>query len=279
MGRSDETAKTSGSGQAFRTVLRHWRRVRGLSQFTLAEDTGISTRHLSFLETGRSQPSRDMVQRLAESLDLSTTDRNVLLLSAGYAPAYPADDPEAETFEPLERMLELILAQQTSVPALVIDEGWNIRMRNVAAVRAFAAFREAYRLPDDVADNALHILCHPDGLRRFMPNWRDYVAPFVRQIDREASMSVHSDAAVLRDALRAYPGLPEADAVPETRTDPAQPPLMMELRGKDTSLSFYTAFTTFALPSALKLRSVKIEWLYPADRETASTVHGIAASP
>ena len=276
MGRSDETPDTPATGQAFRTVLRHWRRVRGLSQFTLAEDTGISTRHLSFLETGRSQPSRDMVQRLADSLDLSSADRNVLLLSAGYAPTYPADDPEAEAFE---RMLELILAQQTSVPALVIDEGWNIRMRNAAAVRVFGAFRESYCLPDDVADNALHILCHPDGLRQFMPNWRDYVAPFVREIDREATMAAHSDADALHDAVRCYPGLPEADDGPAGRTDGMQSPLVMELRGKNASLSFYTAFTTFALPSALKPRSVKIEWLYPADSATARTVHGIAASP
>ncbi len=279
MGRSDKTAKTPGSAQAFRTVLRHWRRVRGLSQFTLAEDTGISTRHLSFLETGRSQPSRDMVQRLAESLDLPPADRNVLLLSAGYAPTYAADAPDTEAFEPLERMLELILAQQTSVPALVIDEGWNIRMRNAAAVRVFGAFRESYRLPDDVADNALHVLCHPDGLRQFMPNWRDYVEPFVREVDREATMAIHSEAQDLRDAVRAYPGLPEADGVSTARAGPMPSPLMMELEGKDTSLSFYTAFTTFALPSALKPRSVKIEWLYPADRATAKAVYDIAASP
>ena len=279
MGRSDETGKAPASRQAFRTVLRHWRRDRGLSQFALAEDTGISTRHLSFLETGRSQPSRDMVRRLADSLDLPPADRNVLLLSAGYAPTYPADDPEADAFEPLERMLELILAQQTSVPALVIDEGWNIRMRNAAAVRVFGAFRETYRLPDDVADNALHVLCHPNGLRQFMPNWRDYVEPFVREIDREATMAVHSDAEGLRDAVRAYPGLPEADGVSAARGGPMPSPLMMELQGRDTSLSFYTAFTTFSLPSALKPRSVKIEWLYPADRVTARSVHDMAASP
>lgn len=279
MGRSDETANTQGSGQAFRTVLRHWRRVRGLSQFTLAEDTGISTRHLSFLETGRSQPSRDMVRRLADSLDLPPADRNVLLLAAGYAPTYPADGPETEAFEPLERLLELILAQQTSVPALVIDEGWNIRMRNAAAVRVFGAFRESYRLPDDVADNALHVLCHPDGLRQFMPNWRDYVEPFVREIDREVTMAAHSGAGRLRDAVRAYPGLPDADDMSGMPTGTMQPPLTMQLQRKDTSLSFYTAFTSFALPSALKPPSVKIEWLYPADRATARTVGDVTASP
>ncbi|MGI9381772.1 MAG: helix-turn-helix domain-containing protein [Methyloligellaceae bacterium] len=279
MSRSDGSSNTYSAGPTFRALLRHWRTTRRLSQFDLAEDTGISTRHLSFLETGRSLPSRDMVQRLAESLDVPPADRNVLLLSAGYAPTYPAGESATVEFEALERMLEFMLSQQTSFPALVIDESWNIRMRNAAATRLFGEFRPFYRLPDSVAGNALHILCHPDGLRQFMPNWTEYVEPFVREINREASMEFGSGAERLRDALQSYPGVPNAADVSEERTGTRSSPLTMRLQRENTSLSFYTAFTTFALPFALKPKSIKIESLYPADPATARVVESLAASP
>lgn len=278
MGRSTKSADTRTTGPIFRTLLRRWRKVRGLSQFALAEDAGISTRHLSFLETGRSLPSRDMVQRLAESLDVPAADRNVLLLSAGYAPTYPADDFAAVEFEALERMLELILSQHKSFPALVIDEAWNIRMRNAAATRLFGEFRPFYRLPDQLADNALHQLCHPEGIRQFIPNWTEYAKPFVREINREASMEQRSTAKRLRDALQSYPGVSHATELPEERSGLMQPPLTMQLRRKNRSLSFHTAFTTFVLPFALKPQYIKIECLYPADPETAKVVERLAGS-
>lgn len=278
MGRSVRGSDTKAGGPAFRALLKHWRAARGLSQFALAEDTGISTRHLSFLETGRSRPSRNMVRRLADSLDLSPEDGNVLLLSAGYAPTYPTDNAATAEFDALERMLECMLAQQTSVPSLVIDEGWNIRMRNAAAGRVFGPFRSSYRLPDGVADNALHILCHPEGLRQFMPNWSEYVEPFMREIDREASMTIDADADGLRDALHAYPGVPEITDGPKARAGTMQPVMTMRLQRKNTTLAFNTGFTTFVLPSALKPRSIKIESLYPADTGTARIVAGLVAS-
>ncbi len=269
---------TSATGPAFRLLLRHWRKTRRLSQLALAEDARISIRHLSFLETGRSRPSRDMVRRLAESLDLATADANVLLLSAGYAPAYPADALEPAGFESLEPVLGSILAQQATFPTLVIDENWNIRMRNEAADRLFGLFRRSYRLPDDVAGNALHILCHPDGLRPFMPNWNDYAEPFVTEIEREASMAIGSAAERLRDALHAYPGVSETASLAKKRAD-AGPPLTMRLRHDEATLSFHTAFTTFALPSALAPRHVRVESLYPADPATARLIDGLAGSP
>ena len=279
MSRSNRSSNTHATGPTFRTFLRHWRTTRRLSQLALTEDAGISTRHLSFLETGRSLPSRDMVQRLAESLDLPSADRNVLLLSAGYAPTYPADDYATVEFEALERMLEFIHSQQKSIPALVIDEAWNIRMRNAAAASLFGKFRPFYRLPDSVADNALRILCHPDGLRQFMPNWTEYVEPFVKEINREASMEFCPDAERLRDALHSYPGIREAADLPEEPTGTMQPLMTMQLQRKNTSLSFYTAFTTFVLPFPLKPRYVKVECLYPADPATARIVEGLAGSP
>jgi len=264
------------TASAFQSLLRHWRTSGGLSQFTLAEIAGISTRHLSFLETGRSLPSGDMVRRLAESLELAPADANALLLAAGFAPSYAVDDPATVDSAATERMLDVVLAQQPAIPALVIDDGWNIRRRNAAAVRLFGEIRPAYGLPANVADNALHILCHPDGLRRFMPNWQAYVEPFLRAVDREVSVTKPAKVAALRDAVHAYPGVPECNGTAAARSGRKQPPLTMQLRRGDAVLSFYTAFTTFAVPSALDGRTVRIESLYPTDAVTAQVVDGLA---
>lgn len=253
----------------FRTLLRQWRSRRSLSQLALAELAGISTRHLSFLETGRSHPSRGMVLRLSDRLELSATDENLLLLSANYAPNVAADDAETMTSDGDTRMLDAILSQQRSVPTLVIDESWTIRKRNEIAAKVFADFRPSYRLPESVSDNALHILCHPDGLRQFMPNWASYAAPFVRQVDREASAGTHAAAAQLREALFCYPGVSEAANLAD---DGAEVPLTLQLKRNRTSLAFYTAFSAIELPAGQRPKRVKIEYLYPADGATSQII-------
>jgi len=267
-----------GNMSAFGALLRHWRTVRRLSQFALAEDARTSTRHLSFLETGRSLPSRDMAQRLAESLALAPADANALLLAAGFAPAYAADAAKADDFEALERMLELVLAQHAAVPALVIDAHWNIRIRNAAAGRLFAGFRTGYQLPERTADNVLHILCHPAGLRQFMPDWAGYATPFVNQVRREASLALSETAVTLHDAVQAYPGVAElAGAADDDGRPRAAPPTLHLHRGRQ-HLSFHTAFTTFSLPFDDMGPSIRMECLYPADGVTATTLGKLAGT-
>lgn len=261
-------------GPTFGAWLRHWRGLRGLSQLALAGDAGISSRHLSFLETGRSLPSREMVERLAETLAVPAAERNVCLLAAGYAPVHPVDDASAGAFEALERILDFVMARQTSFPALVIDEGWNIRMRNRIAVEVFAGFREAYRLPESIGDNAMHVLCHPEGLRRFMPDWARYVVPFVREIETAAAMP-GSPLGGLRDEILAYPGVAEALAAGPGRAGMLDPVLTLRLMRDDVSLAFHTAFTSFPLPFADNPRAVKIESFYPADAETGRLVDAL----
>jgi transcriptional regulator with XRE-family HTH domain len=267
------------SGPSFGAWLKHWRGVRGLSQLDLAGDAEISSRHLSFLETGRSLPSREMVERLAETLEVPPSDRNIFLLSAGYAPAYPADDAVAAAeFEALERILEFIIARQTSFPALVIDEAWNIRMRNRIADDIFAEFRGLYRLPQAVSNNAMHVLCHPGGLRQFMPDWARYAEPFVREINREAASKPGSAVARLRDEINTYPGVLEAAGSAARPSGMMDPVLTMRLRSETASLAFFTAFTTFVLPFAGRPQTVKIECFYPADPATARIVDALVAA-
>src|SRR5262245_54821135 len=119
----------------FGGLLRHWRIGRGLSQLALAMEAGISTRHLSFLETGRAQPSRAMVELPAGMLDVPLSERNSLLLAAGYAPTYERRPLSAPDLQPVQRALEFILEQQEPYPAIVVDGGWNILKRNRAADR------------------------------------------------------------------------------------------------------------------------------------------------
>src|SRR4029077_7205503 len=129
-----------GVATPFGALLRRWRDARRMSQLTLATEAGISTRHLSFLETSRAQPSREMVQLLAGMLDVPLGDRNALLVSAGYAPAYGERPLSAPDLEPVRRALEFMLRQQEPYPALVVDGEWNIVMGNEGASRIFDLF-------------------------------------------------------------------------------------------------------------------------------------------
>src|SRR3954447_24163833 len=150
---------------AFGTVLRRWRTARGMSQLPLAPEAGISTRHLSFLETGRAQPSREMVQLLAGMLDVPLGDRNALLVTAGYAPAYGERPLSAPELEPVRRALPFTLRQQEPFPVLVVDGAWNIVMGNEGASRIFRLFAE----PGDMAQpiNVMRTVFCPGGLRRY----------------------------------------------------------------------------------------------------------------
>jgi transcriptional regulator with XRE-family HTH domain len=151
---------------AFGALLRHWRLARRMSQLALAVEAEVSARHLCFLETGRAHPSREMVQILAGVLDVSLADRNAMLLAAGYAPAYGQRDLNAPEVEHVRRAFQFVLQRQEPYPAIVVDGAWNTVMRNAAAGRIFGFFLEGAALPREHAGNAMHMVCHPEGLRR-----------------------------------------------------------------------------------------------------------------
>ena len=250
------------AGRTFGDLLRTWRRARGLSQLAFAGDAGISARHLSFLETGRSRPSREMIERLAETLGLSRLDQDGLMLAAGFAPV-------SDTSEVTDAVLAFLLSTETPYPTLIMDDHWNIRMRNVAAGRVFGSFRSNYQLPDAVANNALHILCHPNGLRRFVTDWDIYATPFLQAVERDAAKAPQSAAAHLRRDLDAYPDLPRP-----LHNGPA-PLSTLNLQNGRIRLSFHTAFTTLRLPTASSLGSYRVETLFPADPATAGYLEEI----
>src|SRR3954467_15035430 len=161
-----------GSG-GFGRQLRHWRTGRRPSPRGLATEAGISTRHLSFLETGRAQPSREMVQLLAGMLDVPLGDRNALLVSAGYAPAYGERPLSAPELEPVRRALQFTLRQQEPYPALVVDGEWNIVMGNEGAGRIFDLFEDPDCADCHTMANVMRTVFHPKGLRRYIVNWEE----------------------------------------------------------------------------------------------------------
>jgi transcriptional regulator with XRE-family HTH domain len=193
----------------FGTLLRHWRSNRGLSQLRLAMEAGISTRHLSFLETGRAHPSREMVQLLMGMLQIPTADRNGLLIAAGYAPIYEDGTPSSKAApDHVQRVLDVILRQQEPYPALVLDDELNVTQRNAAARHIFDIFYGQRR--DCGRVNVVSTVFDPHGLRPFIVNFES----------------------VARSVLRG----PACD----------NPLVNLELRKGDVSLAFFSTMTTVA---------------------------------
>ncbi len=278
MPRAAAARKAQPAGPRFGPLLRHWRLARRMSQLALAAEAEVSARHLCFLETGRARPSREMVQRLAGVLDVSLGDRNAMLLAAGYAPAYGERNLQAPELEHVRRALEFVLGQQEPYPAIVVDGGWNTVMGNQAARRIFGLFREPPALPPGRAGNAMHAVCHPGGLRRFIVNWEEFAGPLIQTIHREAAGGANPAAARLRDELLAYPGMPSRWRIPDPHA-PVPPVLTMRLRKGDVSLAFFSTLTTLAIPRDVMLEQLRIECFFPADRATEDAARRLAAAP
>jgi transcriptional regulator with XRE-family HTH domain len=261
----------------FGSLLRHWRLIRRLSQLELAAEAAVSARHLCFLETGRSQPSREMVQLLGNTLDLPLNEQNALHRAAGYAPPYGERDLAALDLGHVRRALEFILHQQEPYPGIVIDGRWDIRMRNDASRRLFRPFHEAYEIGDTRAENAMHVVFHPKGLRQFIVNWEEFAGSLIQILHREVAQSGNSAAAQLRDEIFTYPGLPSGWKVPHGPSHDS-PVLPMRLRKDDLDLAFFSTLTTFAMPRDVALQQLKIECFYPADTKTAEVARQLAAA-
>jgi transcriptional regulator with XRE-family HTH domain len=257
---------------AFGRQLRQWRDARHLSQLALATEAGISTRHLSFLETGRAQPSREMVQLLTGMLDVPLGERNALLVAAGYAPAYGDRSLTAPDLEPVRRALEFILRQQEPFPALVLDGEWNIVMHNDAASRVFEPFRATLQTP-----NVMRKVFDPDGIRPFIVNWPCIAECMMQSLHREVAATGSESVVRLRDELLAYPGVPARWRTPDALA--SLPPLIaMQLRKGDMAMAFFSTITVFATPRDVMLQNLKIECFFPADASTEQTARRLAAA-
>jgi transcriptional regulator with XRE-family HTH domain len=256
----------------FATALRYWRTRRGYSQLRLSADSGISQRHLSFLESGRSQPSREMILKLGIVLDVPLRQRNAMLLAAGFAPAYQErslSDPEMRA---VKQALDFMLAQQAPYPAFVVDRLWNLVMANQPAammMRWFLGMPADAPIPRDGSVNVIRLTLDPAGLRPYLVNWKDVGADLLQWIQREAmGDGPGSEAAGLLAELAKLPGMHEAQAAPNLDRR-ALPFLPVTLRKDEVELNLFTTITTLGTPHDVTLHELRLETFFPADDASA----------
>jgi transcriptional regulator with XRE-family HTH domain len=255
-------------------LLRHWRTARRLSQLALALDADVSSRHLSYVETGRSQPSREMVLRLADALEIPLRERNALLVAAGYAPRYFETGLAAPEMAQMRSAIDLILRHQEPYPAFVLDRHWDIRMSNQAAPRCTRFLLGA----EPTESNIIRLLLHPNGLRPRLVNWEETAEDLIRHLHNQIAASPSDERAkgLLAEVL-AYPAVPARWRTREIGA-PATPLLTTIFRKGDVELRFFSTITTFGTPHDVTLDELRIECSFPADEATATACRELFGS-
>jgi transcriptional regulator with XRE-family HTH domain len=249
--------------------LRWWRERRGLSQLDLATTVSTTQRHLSFVESGRAAPSREMILRLAAALDVSLRQQNALLLAGGYAPAWRESDLTAPELAQVTRALDHMLAQQEPYPGFVVDRRWNLLRANAGAGRLVEFLSgPAPAAPSPGPVNLAVALVSPDGLRPFIVNWEEVTLYFLRGVQADAIADGTQETAGLLERLLAVPGVPalSTDLPPD---DDRAPVLAIHFRRDTTSLRMFTTLATLGTPRDVTVQELRVECFFPVDDATA----------
>lgn len=257
---------------AFGPLLRRWRLHRGASQLALSLDAGVSARHLSWLESGKATPSRAMVLRLAERLDLPLRERNTMLVAAGWAPLY-AERPLADAaLAPARELLQRLLDAHEPAPALAVDRHWNLVSHNRMVPPLLQSVAPELLAPPA---NVLRASLHPQGLAPMVANlgaWREHV---LQRLQRQINATGDAQLVALRRELEALPAPPRGDTQPIGINDVAVP---LTLHTPLGTLNFITTITVFGAPHDVTLSELAIETLLPADAATAAALRRIHAT-
>ncbi|MEW2261697.1 helix-turn-helix transcriptional regulator [Streptomyces sp. NPDC047853] len=257
------------TAQGVGPMLRSWRERRRVSQLELALRADSSARHISFVETGRSRPSEEMVLRLAEHLDVPVRERNALLLAAGYAPHYPETPLDDPALDALREGMERLIRGYEPYPALVVDATYRV----LAANRGITLLMEG--LPEHLLEpplNAMRLTLHPEGLAPRIRNLREWRGHLLEQMRREIALHRSPRLRELYEEVSAYP-------VPDTApgTEPAEPvpyfALPMQIEHEGRTLSFISSISTFNTPMDVTVAELAIETLLPADPATVKYLH------
>lgn len=259
-------AAASVAHAAFGRMLKHWREVRRVSQLDLSLEADVSTRHLSFLETGRTRPSREMVLRLGEALELPLRDRNALLTAAGFARAYRETEWQAPELAAVREGLGRILSQQEPYPAIVMDSHWNVVMQNDGASRMMRLFPPRGEFEPPL--NVLRLSFHPEGLQPYLDDWPALAARLLARLYRESSESDDAELGALYEELAGLSTVPRnwrehIGALTDT------PTLELTLDNGSERCRLFTTITTFGTPQDLTLQELRIESYFPSDAATA----------
>ncbi|AEF42835.1 helix-turn-helix domain-containing protein [Hoyosella subflava] len=259
--------------RAIGPLLREWRNRRRLSQLDLSIEAEMSARHLSFVETGRSRPSRELVLRLAHVLDVPMREQNQLLIAAGFAPEFgerSLDDPD---LEPFSEGIDLVLRSHDPYPCLVVDRSWNLLRAN-KGVQVLLA-----QIPDDAPArllyppiNVLRLSLHPQGLSSRIANLPQWRAHVLGRLGREATASNSDHLRELFDELMEYPGGLDAESIEGVAI-----PLILRVES-DVELEFVSMVSTFGTAHDLTLAELSIETFLPANTETAAYMNRMAGS-
>ncbi|WP_040691308.1 helix-turn-helix domain-containing protein [Nocardia vinacea] len=249
------------STQTAGDLLRHWRLERRLSQLELAGRAETSARHLSFIETGRANPSRTMLVHLCEQLEIPLRERNRLLLAAGFAPAYAEPSLDTPAMDAVRGAMRQILVGHDPYPALAIDQSWNMIDAN-SGVALLLTGIDPKLLTAPV--NALRLSLHPDGMAGRIINLAEWRGHIFERLSRQIEVTGSPELIDLRDELREYPG----GTVDLTLPEPDQAVVPLRLRHDDHELSFISITTVFGTPMNVTVAELAIESFFPADEET-----------
>lgn len=278
MRRMNTASPASTDQPAFGKLLREARAARRLSQLDLAVQAEVSQRHLSFIESGRAQPSRELILQLAQTLDLPLREQNRLLLSAGFAGVYPQRPLGSVDMRPVNQALQALLKHHEPYPAIVVDRAWNLINANAAMLRILSLLGDPAemwkKVCPDGRPNLLKLTFHPEGVRRYIVNFEEVGAPLLARTAREAleHPEVH---AVLEEVLR-YPDLPR-----RFRNLPydggSLPVIATHFSANGAHLRLFTMLSTFGTPLDVTADELRVEHMFPADSDTEALLKALAS--
>jgi transcriptional regulator with XRE-family HTH domain len=253
--------------------LREWRQRRRMSQLDLALEAEISTRHLSFVETGRAQPSRDMVLRLADQLEIPLRERNVILVAAGFAPVFPQRPLDDPALASARRAVNIILTGHEPHPALAVDRGWNLISAN-RMIDPLMAGADPELLKPPL--NVLRLTLHPRGLAPQIANLHEWRAHLLERLRREVELTADRKLGELLTELKAYP-IPDARPPRKASDEYGGVAIPFQLKTPAGTLSFFSTTTVFGTPVDVTLSELTLETFFPADEPTAQALRAMAA--
>jgi transcriptional regulator with XRE-family HTH domain len=252
-------------------MLRDWREDRRRSQMDLALDVGVSTRHLSFVETGKSKPSPELVLALAERLDVPLRERNAMLLAAGYAPQYQQTSLDDEAMVGVREALHKLIDAHDPYPAIVVDRWWNVVMANAGSQALLEGVAEHLLEPPL---NAYRATLHPEGMAPRIENLTEWAHNLLGTLDRQVAITRDPRLRELLEEVRNYPNVAALDATWRTRSAPPAVLVPLQLRVGDQTQSWFSMNTSIGTPVDITLDELHVELFHPADAATAAMVGG-----